>query len=109
MEREISRRFGEGANAYIESLLLLNDAQRRAIQNGLVQPVTLGQGSPGTGKTEMILNFLAVVTRESPDSTVAVVSCNSEDLSNITDSLAARKERAVRDNVPDDIMTEVYF
>ena len=107
LERAINARFGGTANAYIESRPLLNDAQRKAIQNGLVQPVTLVQGPPGTGKTEMILNFLAVVTRLSPDSTAAVVSCNSEALNNITASLAAMKEQALRERAADDSMVKV--
>lgn len=107
LEREISARFGDRANAYIESRPLINDAQQKAIKNGLVQPLALVQGPPGTGKTEMILNFLAVITRLSPDSTAAVVSCNSEALSNITDALAAMKEQAIKNNAPDDIMVQV--
>lgn len=107
LDHEISAKFGEEASACIENRPMINDAQRRAIKNGLVQPVTLVQGPPGTGKTEMILNFLAVITRLSPDSTVAVVSCNSEALSNITDALAAIKERAIKNNTPNDIMVEV--
>lgn len=107
LDDKIREEFGEGASNCIEARPRINEAQKKAIKNGLVQPVTLVQGPPGTGKTDMILNFLAVITKLSPKSTVAVVSCNSEALSNITDELAERKEQAIKNNTPDDVMAKV--
>lgn len=103
---EIKKQFGENANACIEGKPVNSD-QLQAIKNGLIQPVTLVQGPPGTGKTEMILNFLAVITELSPDSKVAVVSCNSEALSNINDALDERKTKAIDNGDPENIMVKV--
>ncbi len=106
LDNKISAIFGENALSYIKSRPI-NPDQQQALKNGLVQPVALVQGPPGTGKTEMILNFLAAVTALSPDSTIAVVSCNAEALRNITDALEERKEQAINSGDPNNIMAKV--
>lgn len=106
VDDKIKKQFGETAIDRIKERQVNSD-QKKAIRHGLVQPVTLVQGPPGTGKTEMILNFLAVITELSPESTVAVVSCNAEALSNITDALKEGKAQAIKSDDPDNIMVKV--
>ena len=64
------------------------DAQIEAIRHAIADPVSLVQGPPGSGKTEMILNLLAVIHGLYPDKTVAVVSSNNEAINNIIEKIA---------------------
>lgn len=64
------------------------DAQIEAIRHAIADPVSLVQGPPGSGKTEMILNLLAVIHGMYPDMTVAVVSSNNEAINNIIEKIA---------------------
>ncbi len=64
------------------------DAQIEAIRHAIADPVSLVQGPPGSGKTEMILNLLAVIHCLYPDKTVAVVSSNNEAINNIIEKIA---------------------
>lgn len=79
-------------------------AQMTAICNALNYPFSIVHGPPGTGKTEMILNLLAVIHRKYPQKTAAIVSSNMEAVKNIYDKI---KEAASAEN-SDPVLEELY-
>lgn len=63
-----------------------NLSQRQAVENALVNSVSLIEGPPGTGKTETILNLIANIVAGEGKS-VAVVSAGNAAVDNVRDKL----------------------
>ena len=74
----------------------LNDDQRQAVAAGLVEPVTVVTGPPGTGKSQTILNLIAQAVMRGQ--TVLFASRNNQAVDVVMDRLAGemRLEGAVR-------------
>ena len=63
-----------------------NESQKKAVQNALLNQISIIEGPPGTGKTQTILNIIANVVMMGK--TVAVVSSSNEATKNVQEKLS---------------------
>ena len=68
------------------------EAQIEAISNALLNDITIIQGPPGTGKTETIKNIVLSIRRLFPEAKIAVISANSEAISNAVDAVKIEED-----------------
>ncbi|MDD4402049.1 MAG: AAA domain-containing protein [Desulfitobacteriaceae bacterium] len=66
-----------------------NASQFKAVQNALLNQISVIQGPPGTGKTQTILNIIANLLIQ--ERTVQIVSNNNSAIDNVLDKLSSSK------------------
>ncbi|CAD7698666.1 unnamed protein product [Ostreobium quekettii] len=90
----------------LKQMQCLNQSQRRAIAQTLIQSITLWQGPPGSGKTHTLVSLLDVVCRTSRDVSNAAVgrilACADTNaaVDNIAEGLLEKGVRVVRVGQP---------
>ncbi|WP_228455880.1 AAA family ATPase [Chryseobacterium sp. POL2] len=76
---------GITAPLLLESFRFFNLSQRTGVDNAFSNPLSVIEGSPGTGKTQTILNIIANAVMN--NQSVAVVSSNNSATKNIFEKL----------------------